>query len=434
MPINWRRLFGPPPPPAAPIKPGLYHFTRTETDPPVRFHLRVDTDGGGLLLANASEAAVLSPVGVFMAHGILSGREDIAIKADVRAHFGGATDPEIADDLWQMHHRIDDLSSPDDNYPITNVGIRGESTVGRRLIAPHRAFVTADRAEVLEPVLRALWEAAIPHVTFLPTAQTPGEELVRLVECAEDLGMITGVRGLASWFGDEELTAASLAGLDYLTVVLASVDAEEHNRLVGAEDYDSVLRALKLCRALELCPVLQVPLTDFSAQELEEMVVWGTQHKVSNYSFFAVACLDGEEQEDAAGALAARSLPQVAASVTEGSESVNARFLWEPPVRFDLRRTLAEQIVSGPRAGSDASVRVEPDGSVYPPRGPRVKAGNLLQQEWAQIWAAPCFAPYREGEAAPVPCEVCPGLEICEAACPRNVDSWSDDRKDGEAS
>ena len=73
--------------------------------------------------------------------------EDIAIKADVRAHFGGATDPEIADDLWQMHHRIDDLSSPDDNYPITTNDLdQAVSAAGVR-VEPGDIVVAAVTAE-----------------------------------------------------------------------------------------------------------------------------------------------------------------------------------------------------------------------------------------------------------------------------------------------
>jgi len=43
-------------------EPGLYHYEYLEKEWPTRFHLRVDPDGQGLLLANAAQAAVLSAI------------------------------------------------------------------------------------------------------------------------------------------------------------------------------------------------------------------------------------------------------------------------------------------------------------------------------------------------------------------------------------
>jgi len=40
----------------------------------------------------------------------------------------------------------------------------------------------------------------------------------------------------------------------------------------------------------------------------------------------------------------------------------------------------------GPRCSSDVAIRVEPDGAVIPPRGPRRVAGNLLSDHWPAIW------------------------------------------------
>ena len=43
------------------IRPGLYHFTDVEADSVTRFHLRVDDDGAGMLIVNATAARGFRP-------------------------------------------------------------------------------------------------------------------------------------------------------------------------------------------------------------------------------------------------------------------------------------------------------------------------------------------------------------------------------------
>ena len=123
--------------PLQPVEPGLYPFMKLEGEWPTRFHLRVDPDGAGMLLANAAEAAHLSPVGVMMVHGVLSDLDDGRIAAAVRETFHGGTEEQIASDLEQVRSLIADLVTPEDNYPVTNFGGRGESPDERRLGAPN---------------------------------------------------------------------------------------------------------------------------------------------------------------------------------------------------------------------------------------------------------------------------------------------------------
>lgn len=415
-----------------PVPVGLHHFMTLEGDSPTRFHLRVDPDGAGLLLANAAEAAHLSPVGVLMVQGVLSEQDDEAIRAEVRAHFSGGSEAQMTEDLAQVRKMIADLASPADNYPITSFGGWSETPDARRLGAPFRADVTHGDPASLEAVLRALWEASIPHVVFLADPARDPAELVRLVECAGDMGMITGIRGLASWLPDDILHAAALAGLDALAVLFASCDAELHDELVGAPDHLATVAAFKACREVELCPIAKVPLVDANVDELEDMVAQLVEQDVRSLSVFGVACPDDDARAQAAGALTAKMLPQVATMITECADQAGVRFIWEPPVRFDGRRSLADNVVMGPRASGDVSIRVEPDGSVYPARGPRACAGNVVSQEWSEVWGNECFQRYREVVEAPSRCDVCPGLDICAPACPRDLAGWSDDTQEGD--
>jgi len=190
--------------------------------------------------------------------------------------------------------------------------------------------------------------------------------------------------------------------------------------------------AVAQAQDLELAVVAQVPLLDSNLADLDEMLPALQELGVHNIVGFALACPDDDEAADAAGALPARMLAQVATTFIELAESTQARYLWAPPVRFDNARSLGGQVLDGPRTSADLSVRVRADGTVLPARG-RGGCGSLPAEPWAQIWEHECFRRYREQLTAPDRCPSCPDLPICAAACPMDPASWSDDRPGGDA-
>ena len=72
-------------------------------------------------------------------------------------------------------------------------------------------------------------------------------------------------------------------------------------------------------------------------------------------------------------------MAQMAATVEEAAEQAEVLYQWQPPVLRRPDLALAAQVRQGPRCSSDVAIRVEPDGAVIPPRGPRRVAGNLLR-------------------------------------------------------
>jgi radical SAM protein with 4Fe4S-binding SPASM domain len=415
-----------PPASAAPLGPGVYHYQRLQSEWPTRFHLRVDPDGGGLLLANAAEAAYLSPVGVEMVHQVLEDTPDETILDGVRQRYQGASSAEMAADLAGIHAMVADLSEPGDNYPVTNLTDHPAGR-GRVLAAPFRADVVQGDPETIRDLLNRLWEVGIPHTTFLANPARPPAELVRLVEAAEDLGMIAGLRALASWLSPDVIREAALAGLDHLDVVWVAEDASTHEAVTAPGDWEAAGAAFAQCHDLELAPVAEVPLFAGNASAIRDLMAALARRSVTNLSFYALACPNDDTTAQAAGALPARGVVSVAVAITEAAEEGQTRYLWAPPVRFDPRRSLADHVRAGPRAVGDVSVRVEADGSVFPARGPRQCTGNLLTQTWEEIWNHECFARYRGRLEQPERCPDCPDLPLCRADCPKDPRAWSDD-------
>ncbi len=408
------------------VEQGIYHYTRDDSGTYTRFHLRVDPDGQGYLLVNATIGARLSPSGALIAKELLDGAAEDAILHKVKNSFRGASDADIEHDIYQVNHIILNLTSPGDNYPIINLNDPAVSSRTSRLMAPMRADLVASSFTNIEPILDKLWKVGIPNVTFIYDEESQPEQLIRSVERAEDLGMIAGVRGRAL-----DLSAAGIAkelayaGADYISLFYASADQQIHDSLVGDGDFIAIEPLFNELLSHEVARVAEFPLVASTIDSLGDSLLALLNMGITNVNFFAIALPDDQVTDDAAGALAASALPQIADIVEEWASEADVRYVWQPPVLRNLALPIGEQVRLGARCSDDLSVRINPGGELIPARGPEIPAGNILHDEWQTIWNHESFRRYRERVEMPTRCEVCPGMAICAADCPREVSGWS---------
>src|SRR5262249_39762391 len=143
----------------------------------------------------------------------------------------------------------------------------------QHLIAPFHAQLQVADPERTNPLLQKLWDAGVMHATFNASRRSSADHAVQNIERAEDLGMISGLRGLSSWFQTPELTRrAALAGVDYLTIPVISIDAQKHDSFFGTGDFQNVRRSLEDCAKFEVCPVVEIPIFRSNCEELEQLL------------------------------------------------------------------------------------------------------------------------------------------------------------------
>lgn len=412
--------------PAA-IQPGLYHAVQGTDGNYTRFHLRVELDGSGMLVANATAAARLTPVGVIIVKGLLDGASEKEILKKLAMHFQGATEAVMLQDVAKVQALISQIVAPSDLYPVFNLDDAAISPYAAQLIAPLQATLPAVAPEKTLLFLDRLWEIGVPHVTLLVPEQPQAEHLLRAVERAEDLGMIAGVRGRAT-----DLLSGTLlpdlvqAGVDHVTFIYAGQDAQQHDALCGEGDHAAALEVLAWLEEHQVCAMAEIPLLQTTVDALDSQLEYLISLGVDNISFVAYVTPDvALAQQD--GVFAADAMPQVATMVEEATDAARARFIWNPPLQRNPALSLAQQLRQGPRCSGDVAVRVTEDGEVIPSRGPLRSAGNLLKDSWESIWEHEVFRVYRERVEAPTHCDVCPGLAICAADCPREPSGWAQD-------
>jgi radical SAM protein with 4Fe4S-binding SPASM domain len=285
------------------------------------------------------------------------------------------------------------------------------------------ADLPAAPPEHLEPILRRLWDFGIPHVTLVAGKTTEPAWLVRAVELAEDLGLIAGVRGLASILNQGTLLHdLAQAGLDHMNIIYLSEDPAIHDRWTCPGDQQEAQRCLEAAQKLEICPVAEIPLIEATWQRIDQTLTALATRGIHTAGFYAIVVRSGIA---GGGALEADRLIQVAQWVEESASQAQVRFLWYPPVCFHLGQSLGTLVVRGPRCSGDTAIRVEPDGSVLPARGPAQSAGNLLQDSWEKIARTPVMRRYLARLRSDTRCPECPGLVLCAADCPRHPEGWA---------
>lgn len=410
------------------IEPGMYHFRREAHGTYARFHLRVERDGSGLLLANASVAARLTQSGVLIAHGLFTGEPDNVVLARMQDIYGGVDAHTLEQDIARVHGLIAKLLDPA-AAPSFNLDDVAATPDPSELIAPLTADLPVGPPDQIRPLIDRLWEVGIPHVVFSMESGTRADHVVRAVERAGDTGLITGVRGRGLELGAGNLlNDLATAGIDHVSVYYAAHRRDIHDAIYGIGDHVAAEDAIRRVRSKEITPVAEVVLVDATLRELEDTLLALNAQSVRNAGFWALA----EPTETTVPALGANALPQAAARVEAASHDHNVQYVWYPTVRILAAEgeagAMAVQNAArrGPRSSGDLALRVELDGRVIAPRGANVVAGNLLTDPWDAIWSSPALVGYRARLHTPTHCDTCPGLALCAADCPKDPTGWAD--------
>jgi radical SAM protein with 4Fe4S-binding SPASM domain len=394
----------------------------------MRLHLREEPDGSGILLVNATSGARLSATAMVMARALLARGGD-AFEV-VSRRFPGVPTAQLRADLERVRTLVDRLLSGTARHPLTSVDELGAPARLHELGAPLCADVVVDGGHDVRAWLGQLWEIGVPQVVLVPSTKHAVRPLVELVERAEDLGLVCGVRSPASWIDDAVLDAMARAGLDYLEVPWAG---SAHGAWFPAGDEARAEAVIARGRSLEVCVTACIPLARANVDDLDDMLGDLARLGIADVTVFAIATTDAED----ADALPAMALPQAAAWCEAGCERLRLGLVWAPPVERDPKLAIAEVALAGPRGAGEATIAIAADGTLRPPVGPPVDdpGARIGGEDWARrfgtMWSSAPWVAWRHGAAQARRCATCPELGSCKHGCPRDRASWSQREEGG---
>lgn len=403
-----------------------------------RVHLRLEQDGSGTLLVNASQVFHLNPTAALMARLILAGTEETQAVATVADHYRVST-PQAQADYAALRRQLEDLVRPDALCPICDLQLEVRPPFSSRPSAPYRMDLALtyrcnnncahcynarprdfpeQSTEVWKRILDRLWEIGIPHVVFTGGEPTLRQDLPELIAYAEGLGQITGLNTNGRRLHDPRyLDQLVAAGLDHVQITVESHDQGIHDRLVGAAGaWDQTLEGLQRALHTQLYVMTNTTLLRENSPRLGETLDALARLGVPTIGLNALI-YSGRGARVGTG-LPESDLPPLLDLARERTDRAGQRLIWYTPTQYCQFDPM--QLELGVKGCTAAlySMCLEPDGAVLPCQSYYEPLGNLLEQDWAEIWDHPLARQLRERLNLPEPCRDCALKAECGGGCP----------------
>jgi organic radical activating enzyme len=374
----WNRFF----PPANPLPVGIHHYqSPADADIPLRMHLRIEPDGSGVLIINASTVLHLNQTAAEFAYHIIRQTPEAEVIRLVTDRYR-VTPEEAKKDLRNFTERIRTLNEIPDLDPITFLGMERSEPYSGALSAPYRLDCALTyhlengamkgvtpmervKRELLTDewavILKKAWEAGVPHVVFTGGEPTLRPDLPEIIQKAEELGQVTGLITSGLQLTNTAYLHRLLAsGLDHVMIVL---DPQEEQAWEGLRD----------TLVEDIFVTVHLTITHDNAGEAVALV-----EKLGSLGVKSIS-LSAESGELLAALNAAR----------QKTAALNMELVWDLPVPYSAQNpvTLEQQEeAEPPRGAGSAWLYLEPDGDVLPAQGELRVLGNLLSDDWDAIW------------------------------------------------
>jgi radical SAM protein with 4Fe4S-binding SPASM domain len=411
----------------------------------VRLHLRVESDGAGVLFVDVTDVIHLNPTATEMAYLALEGLPMAQSRAHLLGRFRQVKAARLTRELEEIYALVTRLSNPGDDCPTCALPSLAQAdlfstpvqapykvdlalTYGCNNECPH-CYNEPDRLAMgslpvaeWKRIFEKLVAVGVPHFIFTGGEATLHPDLPELIAHADSLGPIVGLntngRRIAHLPYMEELARA---GLNHVQVTLGSCHAGVHDAMMGATSFHQTVRGIENAVQSGVHAITNTTLMRANMDHAEAIIDFLHELGIRTFAMNGMIYSGGGFEHP--NAIPEVEMPALLVRVRDHARSLGMRFLWYTPTEY-CRMSPVELEIGAKRCNAgEYSLCVEPNGDVLPCQSYYVAAGNLLRDPWEQIWNGELFRSFRDREqdprwaGLPEKCWDCPDLPMCGGGC-----------------
>ena len=373
----------------SPLEAGIYHFqSLPEEATNYRLHLRLESDGSGILLVNASTVLHLNQTAAEYAYHIVNRTPPEEVAKQISSRYRIKPSQALSD-FQDLNDRITGLMSTPDLDPVMFFGFDRQDPDTTGLSAPYRLDCAltyrlppgssidssptkrVDReltTDEWKSIIDKAWQAGIPHIIFTGGEPTLRDDLVELVQHAENNGQVTGLLTDGLKLGDTKyLNDLLQAGLDHTIIILQPEKEKTWDSLSSFAYWTETLDE-------DIFIAAHLTLTKENSKDFLGLIDKLTEAGVSAISLSA----NDKKLTDTLN---------LARDYTAGND---IDLVWDLPVPYSSLNPVSLELEEHDDISStqfDPGVLyIEPDGDVLPTQGINHVLGNMLSDDWKKIW------------------------------------------------
>jgi radical SAM protein with 4Fe4S-binding SPASM domain len=426
------------------VHQGLYHYTYEGQAEQSRLHLRIESDGSGLLLVNANRVFQLNPTAAVMAYLTLEKTDTKrATRLLRRAYHVSAS--QAHNDYTQFSAELWELVRPGGACPICQIEqdqtgfLTMTAPFSTRPFAPYRMDLAItyrcnndcshcynDRprdypeisTEQWKLILDRLWDIGIPHIVFTGGEPTLRTDLPELIAYAERKGQITGLNTNARRLMDVSFLQKLIdAGLDHVQITVESHDAEIHDQMVRCHGaWRQTIAGLRNSLNSPLYVMTNTTMLLENSPYMGETLDFLAAEGVPTVGLNALI-YSGRGRTVGSG-LSETALTPLLEIARQKTSARDQRLIWYTPTRYCNFDPMQLELGIKGCTAARYNMCIEPDGGVIPCQSYYQQIGNMLQDSWESIWNHKLAIQLRERTALPGKCQGCSLLSECGGGCP----------------
>lgn len=426
---------------------GIFHYRVDGADEKSRVHLRLDPDGHGTLIVNASRVMHLNPTAALMAWFILEKEDQIAAAKAVQKKYHVSRGQALAD-LGKLRDQLAEIVRPDGVCPIHELDLDTVAPFSARPSAPYRLDLALTyrcnndcahcynvehpsssfgqskakegelSTEEWKRVLDKAWALGIPHIIFTGGEPTLRNDLPELIAHAEKNGQITGLNTNARRLSDEHFVRQLTdAGLDHVQITLESCEPGVHDEMVRAKGaFQQTLKGIRNALEAPLYVMTNTTMLQTNVHTIPATLDFLAGIGVPTVGLNAL--IHSGRGASVGTGLNEADLTGLLETARQKTDASGQRLIWYTPTQYcNFDPVEMDLGVKGCTAAL-YNMCVEPDGGVLPCQSYYHPLGNLLNDEWDAIWNHELAVRLRERKSLPPKCTGCLLLAECGGGCP----------------